>query len=98
MQLPQLVQGFQGFAAVDGLGALIAQLLPLGRQGIALLPEVSILNETFVMEPLEGVGLFILVHQGRVQLIELGVAPLLPGGNFFQKGESGRKKFPMIKI
>ena len=44
---------------MDGLGALVAQLLPLGRQGIALLPEVSILNEAFVVEPLEGVGLFI---------------------------------------
>ena len=59
MQFPQLVQGFQGLAAVDGLGALVAQLLPLGRQGVALLSEVSVLNETFVMEPLEGVGLFI---------------------------------------
>ena len=83
---------------MDGLGALVAQLLPLGPQGIALLPEVSILNETFVMEPLEGVGLFIQVRQGRVQLVELGIAPLLPGGDFFQEGEGGGEKLFLVKI
>ena len=89
LQLSQPVQGFQCLAAVDGLGTLVAQLLPLGRQGIALLPEVSILNETFVMEPLESVGFFIQIRQGRVQLVELGVTPLLSGGDFFQEGEGG---------
>ena len=53
LQFPQFVQGFQGLAAVDGFGTQVAQFFPLGCQGIALLPEVSILNETFVMEPLE---------------------------------------------
>ena len=45
--------------------------------------------KALVVEPLESVGLLIQVRQGRVQLIELGVAPLLPGGDLFQEGESG---------
>ena len=69
---------------MDGLGALVAQLLPLGGQGIALLPEVSIFNEALVVEPLEGMGLLVQVRQGRVQFVELGVALLLPGGDLFQ--------------
>ena len=54
-----------------------------------MLSEVSVLNETFVMEPLESVGFFVQVRQGCVQLIELGVAPLLLGGDLFQVGEGG---------
>ena len=89
LQLPQLVQGFQGLAAVDDFPSMVAQLFPLGGQGLGLLPKVSILDEALVVEPLESVGLLIQVRQGRVQLIELGVALLLPGGDLFQEGESG---------
>ena len=74
---------------MEDLGTLVAQFLPLGRQGVALLPEVSVLNEALVVETLEGVGFFIQVRQGSVQLVELGVALLLPGGDFFQEGEGG---------
>ena len=73
----------------DGLGALVAQLLPLGRQGVALLSEVSVLDKALVVEPLEGVGFFVQIRQGGVQFIELGVALLLPGGDLFQEGEGG---------
>ena len=46
---------------MDGLGALVGQLLPLGSQGVALLPEVPVLNEPLVVETLEGMGLFVQV-------------------------------------
>lgn len=59
LQFPQFVQGFQGLAAVDGFGTQVAQFFPLGCQGVALLSEVSVLDKALIVEPLEGVGLFI---------------------------------------
>ena len=66
LQSPQLVQGFQGLAAMDDFPSLVAQLLPLGSQGIALLPEVCVLDEALVVKTLECVGLFVQVRQGGV--------------------------------
>lgn len=43
---------------MDGLGALVAQLFPLGGQGLGLFPKVSIFDESLVVEPLEGVPPF----------------------------------------
>ena len=47
---------------MDGLGALVGQLLPLGGQSVALLPEVSVLDKALVMEPLEGVSFLIQIR------------------------------------
>ena len=58
-RFPQLVKGFQGLAAADGLGALVAQLLRWDARASLCSRKSASLNETFVMEPLEGVGLFI---------------------------------------
>ena len=41
----------------------------------------------FCVWALEGVSFFVKFRQGGVQLVELGVALLLPGGNLFQEGE-----------
>lgn len=83
---------------MEGLGALVAQLLPLGCQGVALLPEFPVLDEAFVVQPLEGVGLFVQLRQGAVDLIQLGVAPLLPGGDFLQQGEGGGEEGVTVGI
>ena len=44
------------------------------------------------------VGLFVQVCQGGVQLIELGIALLLPGGDFFQEGEGGGEECTTMGI
>ena len=74
---------------MDSFGTLVVQLFSLGCQGIVLLTEVLVLDKALVVEPLESVSFFIQIRQGCVQLVELGVTPLLSGGDFFQEGEGG---------